>query len=233
MQSIFLFKVRSRKSKKVSENGCNVEIECEKELDDGIQETNVAKSNGMFKMEHELEKAEISSENEKENDSSLRSNLSNIMKDGLNDQKICEKSSPGDTTFRSKESEATVIDRVKGVPKFQTESEEIPKPKIKTKKKQRSILKNRNPNVHKNGDEENEVEYQPSAHVIQSVKNWLEKGQDDISSQTSDSIQHPALTGSKIIRKSKSFKADDGWINKKGLHRTGIPNNFINNFNKN
>ena len=31
-------------------------------------------------------------------------------------------------------------------------------------------------------------------------------------------------------KRKKSFKADDGWINKKGLQRTGIPNNLINNF---
>ena len=107
-------------------------------------------------------------------------------------------------------------------PKFQQETEEPVKPKLKAKKKQRSILKNRIPTANNYNDErENEIEYQPSTHVIQSVKNWLEKAQDDLSSQTSEYTKTSITNDQKTIRKSKSFKADDDWIRKNKLNRTG------------
>ena len=106
-------------------------------------------------------------------------------------------------------------------PKFQQETEEPVKPKLKAKKKQRSILKNRIPTANNYDERENEIEYQASTHVIQSVKNWLEKAQDDLSSQTSEYTKTSFTNDQKTIRKSKSFKADDDWIRKNKLNRTG------------
>ena len=118
-------------------------------------------------------------------------------------------------------------------PKFQQETEEPVKPKLKAKKKQRSILKNRIPTANNYDERENEIEYQASTHVIQSVKNWLEKAQDDLSSQTSEYTKTSFTNDQKTIRKSKSFKADDDWIRKNKLNRTGetlknlLPGNFL------